>query len=212
MSKPQKTRTRLSPDVRKQEILEFTASVVSQEGVFAVSIERIGKALDISKSTVYSYYPSTTELLQALLKREMKSLRGLQQQAMEAANTVEQLVRGINHNHLNYIESRGLLISRLQAEPSVASIGGSTDFGRETAVQYIAKMISETFDLPMAITVPGVDISFGLPEAAAQCLNRKVADKRMIEDLTVSMILASVKALKESYEINMRPLPKLNLT
>ena len=208
MSKTKKTRIRLSPEVREQEILEFAAKIVAQEGVFAVSIERIGKALNISKSTVYSYFPSLPELLQELFRREMMSLRAKQQKAAFEANTIEQLVRDVTHAYLNYIEEKGLLISRLQAEPSLSSMGGPTDFGRETAVNYLAQTVSDTFDIPMSIAIPAVDISFGLPEAAGQCLTRKVTDKQTIEDLTVAMILSSIKAVKDGYDLKLRPIPK----
>lgn len=203
-----KTRIRLSPEEREKEILKYTAEIVAQEGVFAVSIEKIGKALNISKSTVYSYFPSTTELLQKLFLQEMRSLRAKQNAAIEKAKTIEQLVRGITHAYLNYIDEKGLLISRLQAEPSLISFGGPTDYARQSAINHLAKTISEACDIPMAIAIPATDISFGLPEAAGHCLNRKVTDKQTIEDLTVAMILASIKATKDNSELNFKSLPE----
>jgi AcrR family transcriptional regulator len=209
MNKTKKTRVRLSPEVREQEILKYTARVVSEEGVFAVSIEQIGKALSISKSTVYSYFPSTTHLLQALYVREMKSLRSAQHKAATEATTLEQLVRGVTQAYLNYIDEKGLLISRLQSDPSLSSVGGYTEYGRDQAVNYLADIISKTFDIPMSLAIPTVDISFGLPEAAGQCLNRKVTDKKTIEDLTVAMILASIQAIKDGYDLKLKPIPKM---
>jgi AcrR family transcriptional regulator len=210
MTKIKKTRVRLSPEQREQEILKYTASVVSQKGVFAVSIEQIGKALGISKSTVYAYFPSTTDLLQALYKQEMKSLRAAQHKAVLNAATLEQLVRGVTNEYLNYINEKGLLISRLQSDPSLSDVGGLTEYGRDVAVNYLAEVISKTFDIPMALATPAVDISFGLPEAAGQCLNRKVTDKKTIEDLTVTMILASIQAIKDGYDLKLKPIPKMD--
>jgi AcrR family transcriptional regulator len=209
MNKIKKTRVRLSPEQREQEILKYTASIVSEQGVFAVSVEQIGKALNISKSTVYSYFPSITDLLQALYKREMKSLRSAQHKAVLEASTLEQLVRGVTHAYLNYIDEKGLLISRLQSDPSLSSVGGPTEYGRDVAVNYLADIVSKTFDIPLLAT-PAVDISFGLPEAAGQCLNRKMTDKKTIEDLTVAMILASIQTIKDGYDFKLRPIPGLN--
>ena len=206
--KVKKPRTRLSPEAREQEILQLAAKIVADEGVFAVSAERIGNALGISKSTVYSYFPSIPELLQELFKREMKSLRAKQHKAAMEANTMEQLVRDVTRAYLDYIEEKGLLISRLQVEPSLSSMGGLTFYGRDTAVQYLAKIVSDTFEIPMNIAVPAVDISFGLPEAAGHCLINKVTDRQTIEDLTVAMILSTIKATKDGYDLNLRPIPK----
>jgi AcrR family transcriptional regulator len=204
MNKVKRTRVRLSPEKREQEILKYAASIVAEEGVFAVSIERIGNALDISKSTVYSYFPSISDLLQELFRREMTSLRAAQYSAIKDADTIEQLVRGVTHAYLEYIEEKGLLISRLQADPSLSSVGGPTQFGRDVAVKYLADIVSSTFDIPMSLALPAVDISFGLPEAAGQCLNRKMTDRKTIEDLTVSMILASIQATKDGYDLKFR--------
>jgi hypothetical protein len=61
----------------------------------------------------------------------------------------------------------------------------------------------------MSLAIPTVDISVGLPEAAGQCLNRKVTDKKTIEDLTVAMILASIQAIKDGYDLKLKPIPKM---
>jgi len=210
MTKKTKTRTRLSPEARENEILAYAAQVVSQEGVIAVSIEQIGKALNISKSTVYSYFPSTTELLKELLKREMKSLRSAQHKAMENANTVEQVIRDVTHIYLNYIEEKGLLISRLQSEPSLSSVGGPADYGKDFAIKYMAEILRDTFGIPLAIGIPSVSITFGLPDSAGRCLIEKLADKQTIEDLTVAMILACIRTTTEGYDLKFRTLPKRN--
>jgi AcrR family transcriptional regulator len=212
MNNLKKTRVRLSPELREQEILKYAAKVVSQEGVFALSIEQIGKALNISKSTVYSYFPSITDLLQELLRREMTSLRLAQQKAIHEAKTIEQLVRGVTRAYLDYIDEKGLLISRLQADPSLSCVGGPTEFGRESAVKFLAETIGEVFSIPMSVAVLATDISFGLPEAAGQCLNRKVADKQTIEDMTVAMMLSCIGAIKDGYDLKLKPLPKRPLT
>lgn len=204
----EKTRTRLSPEARKQEILEYAAVIVSSEGVAAVSMEKIGKAAQISKSLVYSYFPSITELLKELLKREMKSLRARQAMAVEKANTMEQLVRQVTHVYLNYIEEKGLLIYRLQSEPSLQEVGGPSNFGKDKAVEYLASILEELYDIPRTIATPTIDISFGLPDAAGRYLDENKADKQTIEDITVAMILGSLQAVKDGFDLKFKPLPK----
>ena len=86
-----KTRTRLNPEARKEMILDHAAEFIAADGVSALSMERLGKEAGISKSLVYAYYPSMTELLQALLKREYGLLREQQVIAADSAGTFEQL-------------------------------------------------------------------------------------------------------------------------
>lgn len=58
----------------------------------------------------------------------------------------------------------------------------------------VTEIISKTFNIPMEITIPVVDISFGLPDAAGRYLEEKGADKQFIEDITFTMILGSISA------------------
>ena len=207
MSEATKQRKRLPPEERQSNILDHAAEIVSAEGVSAVSMERVAKAAEVSKSLVYVYFQSTTELLQKLLQRELKRVRRKQAKAAEGARTFRELVRRVTHAYLSYIEERGLLIHRLQNEPSVAQgTGNPTDFKHDAAVIYIAEIISDNFDIPMELAIPASSISFGLPIAAGDYLDSKDADFQTIEDLTVTMIIGCIEALQKSYTTMHKPL------
>lgn len=206
METVKKTRTRRSPEARASEILDHAARIVSTEGVAGVSMEKIGKAAEISKSLVYSYFPSTTELLKELYAREMKSLRSLQAEAAKNANSLEQLVRQVTHVYLNYIEENGLLIYRLQSEPSLANVDGPSYYDKDGAVRYLAEILCKLFDIPMSLALPTIDISFGLPDAAGRYLDENHADRQTVEDITVAMILGSIMAVKDSYDVKFKPI------
>lgn len=204
METSKKTRTRLAPEERISIILDHAATIVASEGVAAVTMEKVGTAAGISKSLVYSYFPSTTDLLKKLLNRELKALRRRQMEASDNANTFEQLVRAVTREYLLHIEERGILIYRLQSEPSVSKGGGVTDYTRDVAVQHLADVVHRVFDLPMEIAVPATDISFGLPDAAGIYLDRKKADRQMVEDITVAMIIGCVTTLKDNYDVSFK--------
>lgn len=204
---PQKRR-RLNPEKRKSLILDHTADIVAREGVSALSMDRIGKEAGISKSLVYTYFDSLTELLRTLLQRELKSLRKIQQQEAEAAETFEQLVRGVTHQYLKYIEERGLIIERLQAEPRVAGGNDPTDFSRGEAVDYLAQLVAENFNIPYDIAHAATDISFGLPAAAgAYCLHNGMP-RSDVEDIAVTMILGTFAALRNDHGLRLRKLKR----
>lgn len=208
MAEPKKTRTRLSPEVRKDLILDHAAEVVAVEGVSALSMERLGKEAGISKSLVYAYYPSMKELLQTLLKREYKRLRKLQSKAAENAETFEQLVRLVTSTYLTYMEERGLILERLAAEPSLEDHGDPTEYSREAAVLYVATIIRDNFGIDMSVAYPTADISFGMPAAAGHYLIKHNVSRQTIEDITVEMIIGSVEGVKRNYDTALKPLVK----
>lgn len=210
MTTDKKKRTRLSPEVRKDLILEHAAEVVAAEGVSALSMDRIGKQANISKSLVYAYFPSMKVLLQTLLKREYKRLRALQDEAVISAETFEQIVRRTTRTYLSYMEERGLILERLAAEPSVAEYSDPTEYSRDIAVQYLAKIVHENFGVDMETALPAVDISFGMPAAAGHYLIKHEIDRKKIEDIAVVMIIGSIEALVKNYQTSFKKLKKKN--
>ena len=185
--------------MRQGLILDQAAEIVARDGVATLSMELIGKQCGISKSLVYNYFPSLTVLLQTLLLRELRRLRRQQADAAEQATTFEGMVRAVTHVYLRYIDERGLLIERLQSEPSVSAIHDPTEFGREAAVDYLTEIVVRHFDLPQDIARAATDISFGLPASAGAYLLRHTMSREAMEDLTVTMIMGSITHLKAEY-------------
>ncbi len=208
MTKVKKPRTRLSPEVRKELILDHAADVVAAEGVSALSMERLGREAGISKSLVYAYFPSMKGLLKTLLQREYRRLRILQTAAADSAETFEQLIRRVTATYLSYMEERGLILDRLAAEPSLSDQGDPTEYSREKSVVYFAEIIRDNFDIDMSVALPALDISFGMPAAAGHYLTRHDVSRQTIEDITVTMIIGSIEALQQKYTTSLKPLIK----
>ncbi len=185
-------------------ILDHAATVIAEEGVSAINMERLGREVGVSKSLIYAYYPSQQALLKALLMREYKHLRGLQSEAAASAETLEQLVRRVTNAYLSYIEKRGLILDRLAAEPQLADAGDPTEYSRASAVNYLAEMIADALEIERELAVPVIDISFGLPAAAGHYLTRHDISRQTIEDITVTMILGSIAAIKDRYATSLK--------
>lgn len=207
MTKNTKTkRRRFTPEKRKSLILDHTADIVARDGLAAITMELIGKEAGISKSLVYTYFDSLTDLLRTLLKRELREQRSLQAQEAERAETFEGLVRGITHQYMKYVEDRGLIIERLQAEPSVAIGGDPMAYSRKEAVSYIAKIIADNFNMPADLANAAADISFDLPASAGAHYLRSDKSRKEIEDIAVTMIIGSLNALRTDYGMKHRKL------
>lgn len=210
-STARKVRTRLDPAERRKLILDHAAEMVGRDGVAAISMDSIAQAAGVSKSLVYNYFPNLNELLSELLERELRMLRREQSQAAQGAKTFEGLVRGITHAYIKYIDGRGLIIDRLQAEPSLSAVHDPTEYGRDAAVDYLAEIIGKHLDLPPDVAQAGIDISFGLPASAGMYLlrdkSRHTMSWQQVEDITVTMIVGAILALKDDYIRNRQSLP-----
>lgn len=180
-------------------ILDHTAEIVNREGISNLSMEGISKSAGVSKSLMYKYFDSLTDLLKELLERELKAQRSLQFKAAESATTFEELIRNITHQYLTYIDERGLIIERLQSEPSISEFHDPTDYARSSAVGYITPIVSKTFDIPPELAKATTDISFGLPSAAGSYLLRGEMTLEEVEELTCTMIISTFIAVRDDF-------------
>jgi TetR/AcrR family transcriptional regulator, fatty acid biosynthesis regulator len=199
-------RVRLAPSERQSLILDHTAEIIAREGILALSMDRIGREAGISKSLVYNYFPNMTDLLRQLLQREWRHLRRLQAEAAENADTFEGLVRSVTHAHLKYIDERGMLIERLQAEPSVSAADDPAEFSRDKAFGYLADIVTEHFGLPPELAKAATDISFGLPAAAGAYLQQRALSREQLEELTVTMIMGTLNELRRGQTARLQPI------
>lgn len=199
-------RVRLSREARREMILDHAAELVAQEGISAINMESIGRAMSASKSLMYAYFPSPKELLKALLEREYRRLRARQAEAARGAQTVEQLVRRVTHAYLAYIDERGLILDRLNADPAITEHADPTEYGRDAAVMELVRILEPTLDIDPGLLHPVVDISFGLPAAAGHYLTRHDISLETLEDITVTMILGSIEAVQARFRTAFRPL------
>ncbi|MEL7447549.1 MAG: TetR/AcrR family transcriptional regulator, partial [Pseudomonadota bacterium] len=122
--------------------------------VMQVSMERVAKHADISKSLIYKYFDSIGEILHKLLQRELAHLRHTQFEAAEAANTFEEMVQGITRTYLHNISKKGLLIERLQADPAISRTKDPTAFDREVAVESYNEGLAKLSDNLRILTLP----------------------------------------------------------
>ncbi|MFN2098723.1 TetR/AcrR family transcriptional regulator [Altererythrobacter sp. MF3-039] len=201
-----KQRTRMDPALRRSHILNCAAEIITEQGVTGLNMDALAKRASISKSLIYNYFSNTNELMSELLERELRQLRKLQNEAAENARTFEGLVRAITHVYLTYINERGLIIERLQHEPSISDGHDPTDYSRDAAVEYVASIIERHFELPSDLAKAVTDISFGLPATAGSFLLHNNMSLQQVENLAVTMILGSIDAVKASYSNTQKPL------
>ena len=72
-----KTRTRLAPSQRKEQLLNFALDVFSKRDIGRAGHADIAEMADVSVATVFNYFPSREELVEAVLKQTEKEFKQL---------------------------------------------------------------------------------------------------------------------------------------
>jgi AcrR family transcriptional regulator len=189
-------RRRLDPLVRRDLILDVAARTVADEGVSAVSMERLGRDAGISKALVYNYFPNRNSLLSELLVREYRAFQSEARLAKEGVQDFPDLVRVTTRAYLRHVAERGVLIQRLMNEPAVSSAIRTIDQeGRQLTVEFFATEIAKYHGLSLAVSAMAADLLMGLTGAAGDYLCRTGADLQEVEDVVVAMIMAALARL-----------------
>ena len=90
----------------------------------------------------------------------------------------------------------------------MAISGDPNKYGRDPAVNYLAEILCDNFNIDMEVARATVDISYGMPTAAGQYLIHNDINLQTIEDITVAMILGSYQAIQKRYETSLKTLLK----
>lgn len=191
-----RVRKRLDPRVRRDLILDEAARIVADEGVSAISMERMGREAGISKALVYNYFPSRNALLSELLMREYQRFRAEARAATVGPNDLESLIRVTTRAYLQHVAERGVLIQRLMNEPAVVAAIRSVDTeGRQLTVSFFSREIAKRYGLDPEVAATAADLLMGLTGAAGDYLARTGADVTDVENMAVAMIIAALERL-----------------
>ena len=71
-ARPKTGRRREAPDVRREQILDAAEQVLLERGLAAATMADVATAAGIAKGTVYLYFASKTELLEAMRARHVE--------------------------------------------------------------------------------------------------------------------------------------------
>jgi TetR/AcrR family transcriptional regulator, fatty acid biosynthesis regulator len=194
-------RRRLSPDERRNEILDATARVIMDEGVSAVSMEGVAREAQASKALVYAYFENRQNLLTSLLLREFPAFQG-DLEPLPADAPFEAMIRRTTIDFIDRYVANGVLIQRLLAEPAVAEDTlRRQKIGRELTARYFADLMHRQFGVPPATGRNAAKLLMGVTSNAARMLMQEEIEHDALIDLTVALLVGAAKALGDRHAL-----------
>lgn len=97
-----RTRTRLDPAVRREQIAEAAARLFTEQEASAVSFEAVAEAAGVSRSLVYSYFGDRGNLFAAAYVHEMSRLDAQIDEALESYGTDREHLERAIRAHLDF--------------------------------------------------------------------------------------------------------------
>lgn len=117
-----RTRSRLSPEARRAQLLDAALTIVAEEGINAVSLRRVAREIGVSEALAFRYFSSRGALLAELGRRELAALSAYQREQIARGDSRRSRVALSTSSYLRFIEERGGVLHILLSAPEVRTL------------------------------------------------------------------------------------------
>ena len=140
-------RTRLSPEARRDQILDAAKQLIVRHGLEAFSIKKLAVEAEVSEPLLFHYFSSRTALLQQLLVRDFARLVASLNTSLDGADTIDEVLRVyVAMNYDQYLEES--VINLLLGEPDIALvIEDEVSQNREMREKMLVSTIATSLDV-----------------------------------------------------------------
>ena len=191
--KTTKTRTRLSPEARKAQLLDVSKEMILADGLQEFSMEALARTAGVSSPLVYNYFDSRLDTLRSLLAREYEAYGARLTEDVEQAEDFETVVRLSIESNFDYY-APGNIIPVLESQPEivVAIESQQRKNGRDLA-RFLVRTTADTYNLSQRQAELFVQMSSGASIAAAQYASYGRMNRNKVIEAALAYILAGLE-------------------
>ncbi len=189
--RPRRARTRLTPEARREQLMETAAAIIGREGLHAATMKRIARDAGLSEAQAHNHFPRRTDLLVALARRELSAMNDERQAEIERGHDNLTRVTLSTLAYLRQVEQRGALIQRLL---NSAEVRAGLRAEREQQSGYSRRRMTVRLTTQYGVEV---DLARGATVVlTAVCLRagRLLAERKIPLDMAERLSLAIVTA------------------
>jgi AcrR family transcriptional regulator len=197
-----RSRRRLSPQARREQLLDGAMRLVAEEGVGAVTLRRLARDVGVSEALAANYFGSRARLLAELARRELAVIEDFRRGEVARSATPRSRIAASITAYLAQIEARGSVLHALLAAPEVRMLlRAERDHSRSRGSAAVSDRFAAGFGVE-------ADFAYGATvalSAASRRAGRLVATKRIRRSEVERLILAMVE--RANRDLARRPSP-----
>ena len=192
-----KTRTRLSPSARTDQLLDVAKQMIMSDGLQSFTVESLARTAAVTSPLVYNYFSSRQTLLQALLEREYRTSGKALLSEVSNADSFEEVVRMFVANNIDF-HAPGNLLPVLLSQPEIAESIKElrTQQGMKIA-RYLIENTAKTYKLTAEQAQLAVAMSSGASIAVAEWVAMNTLDRKQAVDMALTYIKAGMESLSD---------------
>ncbi len=190
-----RTRTRLSPDDRREQLLDAAAAIAVEEGVAEVSMNRVARAVDISEAQAHNCFGRRIDLLVALARRELAAMERTRRKAVSRGDDMVTSVVLSTLFYLEDAEARGPLLHALLRVPEIerALRDERDELRRRERAPLLASMQAR-YGMTEGEARGANAILTAVVQRAGAMLASRRAGHALITRMTLSIVLAGMRS------------------
>jgi AcrR family transcriptional regulator len=194
-----RARTRLSPEDRRDQLMDTAANIVLTEGLSEVTLKRLARDVGISEAQAHNCFAGRADLLASLARRELQALE--QRRQLQIARGEDNLTR-IILSTLGYFHeaiARGPVLQILMRDPEVrASLQDERQKATETAVEPILDSLASRYGMSRAVAFASTTVLTAVTRRAGGLLASGRTTLEVAERLCLPMIIAGANSNAEA--------------
>ena len=194
-------RRRLSPEDRRNQLLDCAREVIVNEGLSGLTMEKLATVAQVSNPLIYKYFDTRAQVLQELLVREYTAFRKSITQRTENVASYRDAVRGYVDINFQQFAGGGAL-SILLGQPDVRQAIDKQEKSRHAP--FFVKELSKEFKIRRGLAQKILVLASGASIAAAENYNRFGGNRDQQIDQTVAFIFGGIEQLLASAESDPR--------
>jgi AcrR family transcriptional regulator len=190
-----RTRTRLSPEARREQLMNAAAGIALESGLAGLSIKTVARAAGISEAQVHNCFGGRTDLLVALARREIAAISARRGALLSRGNSRLSRIVISTLNYLHEAAEHGPLLQRLLRDPDVRSaLSPEWEARRSRALDSVVSNLTVDGDAGTQRATASTAALTAVSLRAGGIVAGRRAPFEMVERLCIAMMLAGIES------------------
>lgn len=189
MASPTKTRSRLTRDARREQLLDAAARLLVERGAAAVTMERLAEWSGVSKALPYAHFDNSDEVLIALHRQVVSELGSRILDALASADHQTDRVPVVVRAYLDTVADLGPVLKAVTAPGSHSSELADRD---RVGPRFVARLLVEHFDVPQPRADAVAPVVLAAFTGAVAAWSDRVAKRAEVEEMSIAVLRALI--------------------
>lgn len=191
-------RTRLRPQVRREQLIDSAARLVVAQGFLPLPAERLAKAAGVSKALVYTYFPEQYALFNSVLERELTALVAGGLDTASQVRDLDQAAVLCAMIYFEHVARTGPLLNILMSDRYMSGrIERRLLRLRNVVLRRLVRLAAAGLPLLSKKEIlAAIEMMTSIPEEAGRLVFHEELDAAVARQICQSLILSSLQALR----------------